>query len=153
MRNFIQLLLDVLKVIFGIALVLAALLFWMDNTVEKDRELRTYISEGLALSYLAKQASIDFYEKEKRFPHDNKEAGLVEPSKIQGARVNAIEILPEGKIVIHYFGLKNDDKPQILLTAQVGNGKVYWICSDNLKASDHFDQKLLPANCQDRKLK
>ena len=151
MKNFTQLLLDILKVIFGIVLVLAALLFWMENTVERDRELRTYISEGLALSYLAKQASIDFYEKEKRFPNDNQEAGLVEPNKIQGARVNAIEILPEGKIIIHYFGLKDDEKPQILLEAQAENGKVNWICRDNPKALDHFDQKLLPANCRERK--
>ncbi|MGL4675883.1 MAG: pilin [Wohlfahrtiimonas sp.] len=149
MKNFTQLLLDVLKVIFGIALVLAALLFWMENTVERDRELRTYISEGLALAVGVKLASIDFYEKEQRFPNDNKEVGLVEPNEIQGARVNAIEILPEGKIAIHYFGLKDDEKPQILLEAQVENGKINWICRDNLKALDHFDQKLLPAPCRE----
>lgn len=149
MKNSIQLLLDILKVIFGIILVLAALLLWMDNTVEKDRELRTYISEGLVLSNLAKQAGIEFYEKEQRFPNDNQEAGLVEPSKIQSARVNAIEILPEGKIIIHYFGLTDDEKPQILLEAQIENGKINWTCSDNPKALDHFDQKLLPASCRE----
>lgn len=149
MKNSVQLLLDILKVVFGIALVLAVLLFWMENTVERDRELRTYVAEGLALAVGVKLAGIDFYEKEKRFPNDNKEAGLVEPNKIQGARVDAIEVLPEGKIVIHYFGLKGDEKPQILLEAQVENGKVNWTCRDNPKALDHFDQKLLPASCRE----
>ncbi len=47
------------------------------------------------------------------------------------------------------FGLKNDEKPQILLEAQVENGKVNWTCRDNPKALDHFDQKLLPASCRE----
>ena len=149
MKNFTQLLLDILKVIFGIVLVLVVLLLWMDNTVEKDQELRTYISEGLALSVGTKLAFTEFYEKEKLFPADNEEAGLVEPNKIQGARVNAIEILPEGKIIIHYFGLTDDEKPQILLEAQIENGKINWACRDNPNALDHFDQKLLPASCRE----
>ncbi|WP_077927364.1 hypothetical protein [Wohlfahrtiimonas populi] len=105
MKNLLWMLLDVSKMILGVfsgvILVWVVLFLWMNDTVEKDQELRTYISEGLALSVGVKLASIDFYEKEQRFPNDNKEAGLVEPNKIQGARVNAIEILPEGKIIIH----------------------------------------------------
>ncbi len=148
-KNFLQFLVDVLKVIFMIILVFVGIFLWMNDTVEKDQEIRGYIAEGLALSVGAKLAITEFYEKEKRFPNDNKEAGLVEPNKIQGARVDAIEILPEGKIVIYYFGLKDDEKPQILLEAQVENGKVNWICRDNPKALDHFDQKLLPASCRE----
>lgn len=140
---------DVFKVIFMIIFGFVGIFLWMNDTVEKDQEIRGYIAEGLALSVGAKLASIEFYEKEQHFPNDNQEAGLVEPNKIQGARVNAIEILPEGKIVIHYFGLKNDEKPQILLEAQIENGKINWTCSDNPNALDHFDQKLLPASCRE----
>lgn len=149
MKNFTQLLLDILKVVFGIAFVVIALLIWMDHTIERDYVSRTYISEGLALATSVKKMSEKFYEIEMRFPEDNKEAGLPEPNKIQSSRVDAIEILPEGKIVIHYFGLKNDEKPQILLEAQVENGEINWACRDNPNALDHFDQKLLPASCRE----
>lgn len=110
----------------------------------------SYVAEGFALTSKVRVESEDFYEKNKRFPMSNAEVGLPEANQITGVRVRAIEILPEGKIVIHYFDPKNSKKLQILLKAQVENGKINWICSDNPQALDHFEQKYLPAICRDK---
>lgn len=144
MKNFTQLLLDVLKVIFGIALVLAALLFWMENTVERDRELRTYISEGLALAVGVKLASIDFYEKEQRFPNDNKEAGLPEANQITGQSVKAIEVLPQGKIKIIYNNKLADNAFIILEAILDDKDKITWQCRE----SDLLEMRIIPALCR-----
>ena len=105
---------------------------------------RTYISEGLAISAGTKAASVEFYEKEKRFPKDNKEAGLVEPNQITGQSVKAIEILPQGKIKITYNNKLADDAFIVLEAILDDKDKITWQCRE----SDLLEMKMIPANCR-----
>lgn len=144
MKNFIQLLLDILKVVFGIAFVVVVLLIWMDKAVEQDRELRTYISEGMMVAAGAKAASAEFYGEEKRFPKDNQEAGLLEPSEIVGQSVKAVAIMPQGKIKIIYSNRLADNAFIILEAILDAKDEITWRCYE----IDRLEVKMLPSSCR-----
>lgn len=107
---------------------------------------RTYISEGLAIATVAKMASTDFYEQEKRFPMNNQEAGLVKPNQITGQSVKAIEILPQGKIKIIYNDKLADNAFLFLKAVFNDRGEMIWQCHE----VDRLEMKMLPSNCREQ---
>lgn len=141
---------------FPSLLIILLLILWLIftfNKAEEDKISRGDVGEGLALSIGVREAVKSFYEKQNIFPNNNFEVGLPESQNIVGnpdniIRVEGIEIVPNGKILIHYFDSKTKSKLQILLTAKIENKKIIWDCQDNLEAKDHFDQKHLPASCR-----
>lgn len=112
--------------------------------ISKDYKKRSYIAEGIALSAAAKAASAEFYEKEKRFPNNNKEAGLSESNKITRQSVKAIEVLPQGKIKIIYNNKLADNTFIILEAILDDKDKITWQCRE----SDLLEMKMIPANCR-----
>lgn len=113
----------------------------------KDYTKRTYVSEGMALSAAAKVASVEFYEKEKRFPRDNKEAGLAEPNQIVGQSVQSVEIKPHGMIIITY-NKKVKDNAELWVQAEFKEGKIIWQCVKGNDPEKAIKLEYLPANCR-----
>lgn len=112
--------------------------------ISKDYKKRSYIAEGIALSTAAKVASAEFYENEKRFPKNNKEAGLLEANQIVGQSVKAIEILPQGKIKITYNNKLADDAFIVLEAILDDKDKITWQCRE----SGLLEIKMIPVNCR-----
>lgn len=112
-----------------------------------DYTKRTYVSEGMALSATAKAASAEFYDKEKRFPKDNKEAGLAEPNQIIGQAVRSIVIKSEGVIVITY-NQKVKDGAELWLQAEFKEQKMIWRCIKGNDPEKVIKLEYLPANCR-----
>ena len=110
----------------------------------KDYTKHTYVAEGIALASKVKIASVEFYEKEKRFPNNNQESGLLEPDKITGQSVKSIEILPKGKIKITYNNKLVDNAFIILEAILDDKDKIIWQCSE----VDLLEMKVIPANCR-----
>ena len=112
--------------------------------ISKDYKKRSYIAEGIALSTVAKATSAEFYEKEKRFPNNSKEAGLSESNQIVGQSVKAIEILPQGKIKITYNNKLADDAFIVLEAILDDKDKITWQCRE----SGLLEIKMVPVNCR-----
>ena len=110
----------------------------------KDYTKRTYVAEGIALASKVKSASAEFYEKEKRFPNNNQESGLLEPDKITGQSVKSIEILPKGKIKITYNNKLADNAFIILEAILDDEDKITWQCRE----AGLLEMKVIPANCR-----
>ncbi len=123
-------------------LVFIVVMFTVPNYA--DYTDRTYISEGIAIATAAKMVSAEFYEKEKRFPNDNKEAGLPEANKIVGQSVKAIEILSRGKIKIIYNNKLADNAFIILEAILDDKDKITWQCCE----SHRLEIKMIPVNCR-----
>ncbi|MGL4675882.1 MAG: pilin [Wohlfahrtiimonas sp.] len=110
----------------------------------KDYKKRSYVAEGIAISSAAKAASAEFYEKEKRFPNNNKEAGLSEPNTITGQSVKAIEILPHGKIKIIYNNRLADNVFIVLEAILDKQDKITWQCRE----AGLLEMNIIPVNCR-----
>jgi len=62
----------------------------------QDYLIRSQVSEGLTMAAAAKAGVSEFYANRGDWPADNSEAGLGEPSTIQGKYVQSIEIADGG---------------------------------------------------------
>lgn len=112
--------------------------------ISKDYKERTYVAEGFAVASKVKIASAEFYEKEKRFPNNNQEVGILEPDKITGQSVKAVEILPKGKIKITYNNKLADNTFIILEAILDDEDKITWQCRE----AGLLEMKVIPANCR-----
>lgn len=113
----------------------------------KDYKKRSYVAEGIALSAVVKVASADFYEKEKHFPNNNKEAGLAEPNTITGQAVSSVTIKPNGMIVITYNN-KVKENVELWMKAEFKEGKIIWQCIKGNDPEKAIKLGYLPANCR-----
>lgn len=122
--------------------VLIIIMFMAPNYC--DYTDRTYISEGMMVAAGAKAASTEFYGEEKRFPKDNQEAGLLEPSEIVGQSVKAVAIMPQGKIKIIYSNRLADNAFIILEAILDAKDEITWRCYE----IDRLEVKMLPSSCR-----
>lgn len=79
----------------------------------QDYTRRTYISEGLALSGIAKLAIVETFAEKGMWPLSNEEAGLQDPEAITGQSVAGIRIenaeifsAPQTSVIIVYYNHK-----------------------------------------------
>jgi hypothetical protein len=98
----------------------------------------------MAIVTATKMVSAEFYEKEKRFPNDNKEAGLPEANKIVGQSVKAIEILSRGKIKIIYNNKLADNAFIILEAVLDKQDNITWQCRESYR----LEIKMIPVSCR-----
>ena len=115
--------------------------------ISKDYKKRSYIAEGIALTTVAKAASTEFYEKEKRFPNNNKEAGLAEPNTITGQAVSSVAIKSNGRILITY-NHKVFDGAELYLVPIMQDKKITWECRESDDPIKRIDLKILPHSCR-----
>lgn len=131
-------------VIFLVIAIIISVANMFSMCASTDYTKRTYVAEGIALASKVKSASAEFYEKEKRFPNNNQESGLLEPDKITGQSVKAVEILPKGKIKITYNNKLADNAFIILEAILDDEDKITWQCRE----SGLLEMKVIPANCR-----
>jgi type IV pilus assembly protein PilA len=115
--------------------------------ISKDYKKRTYVAEGIVLSEVVKVGSTEFYEKEKRFPKDNKEAGLVEPNQITGQAVSSVAIKSNGRILITY-NHKVFDGAELYLVPIMQDKKITWECRESDDPIKRIDLEILPHSCR-----
>ncbi len=97
----------------------------------QDYLIRSQVSEGLTMASAAKAGVSEFYANKGDWPADNSDAGLGDPSTIQGKYVESIQIAGGGIQVT--FG--NEANAAKLAGETVGltpgasvNGDVIWQC-------------------------
>jgi type IV pilus assembly protein PilA len=128
----------------------------------QDYLIRSQVSEGLTMASAAKAGVSEFYANRGDWPADNSEAGLGDPSTIQGKYVESIEITGGGIQVT--FG--NEANAAKLAGETVGltpgasvNGDVIWKCGGSpnptgwssdvgTAASTSLVGKYLPSSCR-----
>ena len=115
----------------------------------QDYTIRAQVSEGLNLSGGAKAAVTEFLQDRGSMPADNSEAGLAEPSEIQGKYVASVTV-ELGVIEVAY----GNEAHQILQAAgatlnmspnTAAVGSVQWTCSS---IDGSIENKHLPAACR-----
>lgn len=131
-------------VIFLVIAIIISVANMFSMCALNDYGKRTYVAEGFAVASKVKIASAEFYEKEKRFPNNNQESGLLEPDKITGQSVKSIEILPKGKIKITYNNKLADNAFIILEAILDDEDKITWQCRE----AGLLEMKVIPANCR-----
>ncbi len=92
-------------------------------------------------------ASTEFYEKEKRFPKDNQEAGLVESNQITGQAVSSVAIKSNGRILIAY-NHKVFDGAELYLVPIMQDKKITWECRESDDPIKRIDLEILPHSCR-----
>jgi type IV pilus assembly protein PilA len=128
----------------------------------QDYLIRSQVSEGLTMAAAAKAGVSEYYANKGDWPVDNSEAGMGEPSEIQGKYVRSIEV-GGGGITITYGNEANVNK---LASETVGlqpgasvNGDVIWKCGTaqdpsgwdtdvGSAASTSLAGKYLPSSCR-----
>jgi type IV pilus assembly protein PilA len=128
----------------------------------QDYLIRSQVSEGLTMAAAAKASVAEFYANRGEWPADNSEAGLGNPSTIEGKYVNSIEV--DGGGITVTFG--NEANATNLATETVGlqpgasaNGDVIWKCGNSddpsgwgadvgSDASTSVLGKYLPSSCR-----
>ncbi len=95
---------------------------------------KTYTLDADALFVSAKANIEEFYQERGRFPKNNKEAGLLEPEKIQSNFVSSLEV-ENGAVHIMYSNRVDDDllkgytvtyRPSIFTNNPVAS--IAWVC-------------------------
>lgn len=112
----------------------------------QDYTIRAQVSEGLSLASGARTAVTEYFQNTGDLPTDNDEAGISEPTDIQGNYVESVTIgTPAGLIDAEFGGDANTaiSGDSILLSPITLTGSVQWICRSN----DILD-KHLPTNCR-----
>jgi type IV pilus assembly protein PilA len=128
----------------------------------QDYLIRSQVSEGLTMAAAAKASVAEFYANRGTWPADNSEAGLGNPSTIEGKYVSEIEV--DGGGITVTFG--NEANAANLATETVGlqpgasaNGDVIWKCGNSddpsgwgadvgSAASTSVLGKYLPSSCR-----
>ena len=128
----------------------------------QDYLIRSQVSEGLTMAAAAKAGVAEYYANVGEWPADNAEAGMGEPSEIQGKYVSSIEIA-SGGITITYGNEANANKlagETVGLTPGASlNGDVIWRCgladdpsgwasATATDASTSIAGKYLPSSCR-----
>jgi type IV pilus assembly protein PilA len=103
----------------------------------QDYVIRSQVSEGLAIASSAKASVAEFFATRGDWPTNNSQAGLGDPSTVEGKYVSSITVAGGGITVL--FGNDANDKiggESIGLTpAASGNGDVAWRCGNSTLAS------------------
>jgi type IV pilus assembly protein PilA len=95
---------------------------------------KTYTLDADALFVSAKANIEEFYQERGRFPKNNKEAGLLEPEKIQSNFVSSLEV-ENGAVHIMYSNRVDDDllkgytvtyRPSIFSSNPAAS--IVWVC-------------------------
>jgi type IV pilus assembly protein PilA len=131
----------------------------------QDYLIRSQVSEGLTMAAAAKAGVSEYYANKGEWPGTNSEAGMGEPSEIQGKYVESITV-GSGGITILYGNEANATK---LATKQVGltpgasvNGDIIWRCGNPTddpsgwaggttsatEGTTDLDGKYLPSSCR-----
>ena len=106
-----------------------------------DYTTRARVVEAAVLWVPIRENVQEFYAFHGRFPENNREAGLLEPTKIRGAHVASVEVA-DGAIHVQM----GDDQPssiaggivslQPVVNSNRSTGIVLWSCSSRSEALD-----------------
>ena len=115
----------------------------------QDYTIRAQVSEGLSLSAGAKAAVAEFYQDRGEWPDDNDEAGLSDPTDIEGKYVSSVTVgANNGVITIAYAQTaanQNIRAATLTLTATNHSGSIGWDCDS---PGDAIANNWLPAACR-----
>ena len=110
-----------------------------------EQVVRAQVSEGLNIAAGLAAAINEFFQDHGRFPQDNAEAGIDEPTSILGRYVISVTVgAGDGSIAIEYG---NHADPAIsgatlMLRATIRDPRPVWFCS-----GDDIHPKYYPENC------
>jgi len=112
----------------------------------QDYTIRAQVSEGLNLTGACKAAVTEFYQDTGGFPGDNTEAGLAQPTQIQGKYTVSVSVLAGGLCVAEYGNEANSNilGAELSMTPADNTGSVGWDCTGDAQLVN----KWLPAACR-----
>jgi len=111
----------------------------------QDYTIRAQVSEGLNLSGGAKVAVTEFWQDRGDWPADNEDAGLADPTDINGKYVTGVEVAGD-TITVTYGNAAHTQllaNNTITMVAADAGGSVTWTCS-----STDLEAKHLPSACR-----
>ncbi len=114
----------------------------------QDYTIRAKVSEGLALASPAKTGVAEYYVAMGDLPTNNTQAGVAEPSKINGDYTASIDISGvSGIITITYNGTEGKIEDQMVtLTPATSAGSVNFECA--APTTDGVLARYLPPECR-----
>ena len=112
----------------------------------QDYTIRAQVSEGLNLTGACKAAVTEFYQDTGGFPGDNSEAGLAQPTQIQGKYTVSVTVEAGGLCVAEYGNEANSNILNAELTMEPldNAGSISWECAGD----GTLVNKWLPAACR-----
>jgi len=112
----------------------------------QDYTIRAQVSEGLNLTGACKAAVTEFYQDTGGFPGDNSEAGLAQPTQIQGKYTVSVTVEAGGLCVAEYGDEANTNilGAELTMTPVDNTGSVGWDCTGDAQLVN----KWLPAACR-----
>lgn len=128
-----------LMIVVAIIAILAAIAL----PAYQDYLTRAQVSESLSLSRGAQIAVTEFYSERGATPANNTEAGLAQPTSIQGNYVASVTVAADGSITM-LFGNDATSKingKSLVMNLSVNDGSLAWDCGG-------IDDKYLPSVCR-----
>ena len=117
-----------------------------------DYTIRAQVSEGLNLSAATKAAVTEFYQDRGTWPADNTDAGVSQPTEIQGNYVASVTVGNTGTITMAYSNAGNQTANAAISTATLilspvtNAGSIDWNCVGG--AVLNTNPQWLPAACR-----
>jgi len=114
----------------------------------QDYTIRAQVSEGMILASGSKVAVSEFFMDRGVMPTDNAEAGVSDPTDIQGTYVASVTVAADGVIQVVFGNRAHDllmDAQLILTPDGAGLGSVQWVCTTGAPV---IENKHLPAACR-----
>ena len=134
---------------FWLALALVvALLGWLVFFPSESYTTRSEVSEGASLAEGSKVAVEDYFEKYRAFPLNNRQAGVAEPTSINGTYVSSVTIA-NGTVSVAY-GKQADASiagRKLVFLPRPGGGTLHWSC--NSAAGTTIEIKNRPTICRE----
>lgn len=96
---------------------------------------RTHVSEGLILSEEARISIVDFYNAYSRWPADNSEAGIGQPTDYAATAVKSITVDGANEQVILVFTQAVADNETIVYELNATAGVTEWDCTGGTLAN------------------
>lgn len=113
----------------------------------QDYTIRSQVTEGLNLAAPSKASIAEYFANTGNFPAGNTEAGVGQPTEIQGKYVASVTVAG-GEITIAYGNQANTKINGSTLSLFAGtdpNNDVVWVCGDHAVPSGSISMAVTPA--------